>query len=55
MTNRNDSLTQRRALLTGMGVAAAGLTVGAGAANAAAKEFEPQRHDLDAWMGDTAI
>lgn len=51
MTDKNDKLSQRRSLLTGIGVAAAGLTVGAGTANAA-DGFEPARHDLDAWMGD---
>lgn len=51
MKDKNDSQVQRRSLLTGMGVAAAGLTVGGGAASAD-DEFEPARHDLDAWMGE---
>jgi len=41
----------RRSLLTGMGVAAAGIAAG-GAAEAA--EFSPARHDGDAWMGENA-
>ena len=52
MTDQNDKLRQRRSLLTGMGVAAAGLTVGAGTVNADTKGFEPARHDLDAWMAE---
>lgn len=51
MKDKKDNQMQRRSLLTGMGVAAAGLTVGVGTANAA-EEFEPARHDLDAWMGE---
>jgi hypothetical protein len=51
MKDKNNNQMQRRSLLTGMGVAAAGLTVGAGAANAE-ESFEPARHDLDAWMGE---
>lgn len=50
MKDRKGGSVQRRALLTGMGVAAAGLTVGAGTASA--NGFEPVRHDLDAWMGE---
>jgi hypothetical protein len=51
MKDKNDKRSQRRSLLTGMGIAAAGLSVGAGAANAA-EDFEPARHDLDSWMGE---
>ena len=50
MKDQKGGSVQRRALLTGMGVAAAGLTVGAGTASA--NGFEPVRHDLDAWMGE---
>lgn len=49
MTEGNDKQLKRRALLGGMGMAAAGL--GVGAANAEIGEFEPARHDVDAWMG----
>ena len=52
MTDKNDNLLQRRSLLTGMGVAAAGMAVGATAANAKAGGFEAARHDLDAWLGE---
>ena len=51
MKDKHDKQMQRRSLLTGMGVAAAGLTVGAGTVNAE-ESFEPARHDLDAWMGE---
>ena len=52
MTDKNEKRSQRRSLLTGMGVAAAGLAVGTGTANAESGGFEPERHDLDAWMGE---
>lgn len=50
MTDKNDNGMQRRSLLAGMGVAAAGLAVGA--ANAEEKRFEPARHSNDQWMDD---
>lgn len=52
MTDKNEGLLQRRSLLTGLGVAAAGLTVGAGVAEAKRKKFEPARYDLDTWMDE---
>ena len=42
----------RRSLLTGMGVAAAGVVAGSGSANAQNAAFQPARHDSDAWMGE---
>lgn len=42
----------RRSIVTGMGVAAAGLTLGASAVNAQSSGFRPARHGLDAWMDE---
>ena len=45
----------RRALITGMGVAATGLAIGASGPAAAQQSragFEPQRYDEDAWMDE---
>ena len=52
MTDGKKEIRGRRSVLTGMGIAAAGMA--AGAATAGAKEarggFEPARHSVDAWM-----
>jgi len=44
----------RRSLITGMGAAATGLAIGAAgpAAAQSAPDFQPRRHDLDAWLGE---
>jgi hypothetical protein len=52
MKKDNDNI-ERRALMTGMGVALAGLTVSSGAQAQGKKSgFEPARHDEDAWFDD---
>lgn len=53
----DQQLKSRRAVMTGLGVAAAGLTAGATTACAqtprgASTGFQPQRHDLDAWFDE---
>jgi hypothetical protein len=54
MTQWGDNLKSRRSLLTGMGVAAAGLAVVAATADAeeSSAGFHPARHDGDAWMDE---
>jgi intracellular sulfur oxidation DsrE/DsrF family protein len=44
----------RRSLITGMGVAATGLAIGAAGPAAAqqSSDFSPRRHERDAWMGE---
>jgi len=51
MKTENDKLTQRRSLLTGMGVAVAGVVAGATTANAQSG-FQPARHSKDQWMDE---
>ena len=51
MKDQNDKLMQRRKLLTGMGVAAAGVVAGSTTANAQSG-FKPARHSEDQWMDD---
>jgi len=52
MNKKNQDFKGRRSILTGMGVAAAGLAVGATAvsAQAASTGFKPARHEQDAWL-----
>lgn len=50
MTDNNEKLIQRRSLLAGVGVAAAGMSVAAATANAAESGFQPARHSEDQWM-----
>lgn len=52
MKDQNDSMLQRRALLTGMGVAATGMCLTGASASAAAGGFQPARHEQDAWMDE---
>jgi len=51
VTNKNKELMGRRSVLTGMGVAAAGVVTGAATANAQGV-FQPARHDNDKWMDE---
>jgi len=50
--NKNQTLEGRRSLLTGMGVAAAGLTLGAATAQAQGSGFQPARHSQDKWLDE---
>jgi hypothetical protein len=52
MNKKNQDFKGRRSILTGMGVAAAGLAVGATTASAqgASTGFKPARHKQDAWL-----
>ena len=56
----SDNLTARRSLVTGVGVAVAGLAAGAVSPRAEAQsrrrrdDFEPARHELDAWLGEAS-
>ena len=55
--NQPEHTTARRSLVTGMGVAVAGLAAGAVATRANAQRrrgsgFEPARHELDAWLDE---
>ncbi len=53
MSSRKTDSNDRRALLSGLGIAAvAGVALGSGKAEAAQKpgKFKPRFHDLDAWM-----
>jgi hypothetical protein len=55
MTKDNEAFLRRRSVITGLGVAAAGAGLAATAARAqsgrrSSADFEPARHDLDAWM-----
>ncbi|HJO12640.1 MAG: hypothetical protein QGG67_05730 [Gammaproteobacteria bacterium] len=58
MSKEDKDLIARRALITGMGVAAAtGLAVSASSATAqssASEDFEPERHSLDSWFEELA-
>lgn len=56
----SDNLTARRSLVTGVGVAVAGLAASAVSPRADAQsrrrrdDFEPARHELDAWLGEAS-
>jgi intracellular sulfur oxidation DsrE/DsrF family protein len=53
MSSHESGSNERRALLSGLGIAAvAGVALGSGSAEAAQKpgKFKPKFHDLDAWM-----
>ena len=50
--NNNENFKVRRSLLTGMGVAAAGVVAGSATASAQESGFMPARHDSDAWMSE---
>lgn len=52
MTKKNSALEGRRTMITGLGMAAAGLTLAATPARAQRRRFSPERHDIDAWMGE---
>lgn len=57
MTRDDRDFKGRRTVITGLGVAAAGMTLAATATQAqtartAAAGFQPARHDLDAWMNE---
>jgi hypothetical protein len=52
MNEQNESMLQRRALLTGMGVAATGMCLTGTSASAAAGGFQPARHAQDAWLDE---
>lgn len=52
MTVKNDKMMPRRSLLAGIGITAAGLTVGAATANGQEKGFTPARHGEDQWLSD---
>jgi intracellular sulfur oxidation DsrE/DsrF family protein len=53
MTDQIENDKGRRTLIAGMGVAAAGLTLGASAAHAqSSSRFQPARHGLDAWLDE---
>lgn len=50
--NKKQNFKARRSLLTGMGVAAAGIVAGSATAHAQESGFEPARHEGDAWMNE---
>jgi len=52
MKDEKDSRVQRRALLTGMGAAAAGVCLTGTASGAEAGGFQPARHEQDAWLAE---
>jgi intracellular sulfur oxidation DsrE/DsrF family protein len=53
MTDQIENDKARRTIITGMGVAAAGLTLGATSACAQSSSgFQPERHSLDAWLDE---
>lgn len=53
MTDKVENDKGRRSIITGMGVAAAGLTLGASTACAQSSSgFQPARHSLDAWLDE---
>ena len=56
MNDKNEDLRARRSVMTGVGIAVAGLAVGATSAcaqtPARASGFQPVRHQLDAWLDD---
>lgn len=52
MIEKKANFAARRSLLAGMGVAAAGVVAGTGTAIAQSTDFQPARHDSDAWMGE---
>jgi hypothetical protein len=54
MKSDNRDFKGRRSIIAGMGVAAAGLTLGATSARAQrrSRSFEPMRHSADAWFNE---
>ena len=52
MSEEKSDFMARRSVLTGMGVAAAGVVAGASTAAAQGKQFEAERHESDAWMDE---
>lgn len=52
VTQKNSALEGRRTMIMGLGVAAAGLTLGSTSAEAQARRFSPARHEIDAWLGE---
>jgi hypothetical protein len=52
MIKNSKNFTARRSLLSGIGVAAAGVVAGTGTANAQNAGFQAGRHDSDAWMDE---
>ena len=54
MSEKKSDFTARRSVLTGMGVAAAGVVAGASTAAAQGKQFAAERHESDAWMDKMA-
>ena len=53
MTDHKPTATERRAVITGLGVVAAGIgAVAATSAQAQSAGFSPARHELDAWMDE---
>ncbi len=52
MSGDKDEILSRRSVLTGLGLATAGMAVTTAAANEAESGFKPERYDQDAWMGE---
>ena len=52
MTKKDSVLDGRRRMISGLGVAAAGLALAASPARAQRRRFSPERHEIDAWMGE---
>ena len=52
MTQKNTAVEGRRTMIMGLGVAAAGMTLGSMSAQAQSRRFSPARHEIDAWMGE---
>ena len=52
MTKKHKDIVGRRSVLTGMGVAAAGVVAASGCAKAQEEGFRAARHEEDKWMGE---
>tara|TARA_B110000196_G_scaffold318283_1_gene333303 strand:- start:265 stop:948 length:684 start_codon:yes stop_codon:yes gene_type:complete len=52
MSGNKDEILSRRSVLTGLGLATAGMAVTTAAANESESGFTPARYDQDAWMGE---
>lgn len=57
MTRDTIDLKGRRSMIAGLGAAAAGLTLASATSQAqsarrASRDFEPARHEIDAWLGE---